>query len=112
LKAGATDGKLTMLRVFRILVGAGLVSLILYAASRAVRDCPAGPYVYENCLWLWLRDALRLPESKLLRVAALEFVGLGLLAGLYLTARFVFPMRRTKHTSRSDSPRDVSTHSA
>jgi hypothetical protein len=101
-----------MLKVFRILVGAGLVSLILYAASRAVRDCPAGPYVYDNCLWLWLRDALGLPQSKPLRVVALEFVGLGLLAGLYLTARFVFPIGRAKPVPEGDSPRDVPTHSA
>jgi len=101
-----------MLKVFRILMGAGLVSLILYAASRAVRDCPAGPYVYENCLWLWLRDALGLPQSKLLRAAALEFVGLGLLAGLYVAARFVFPIGRAKPAPEGDSPRDVPTHSA
>jgi hypothetical protein len=100
-----------MLKLFRILVGAGLACLILYAASRAVRDCQAGPYVYDNCLWLWLREALRLPESKLLRAATLELVGLMLLAGLYLTARFVFPTRRVRQAPGSDSAREVPTHS-
>jgi hypothetical protein len=100
-----------MLKLFRVLVGASLAGLILYAASRAVRDCPAGPYVYDNCLWLWLRDALGLPESKLLRAAALEFIGLMLLAGLYVAARFVFPIGRAKPAPEGDSPRDAPTHS-
>jgi hypothetical protein len=100
-----------MLKLLRILVEAGLAGLILYAASRAVRDCPAGPYVYDNCLWLWLREASRLPESRLLRAATLEFVGLILLAGLYLTARFVFPKGRAKQTPGSDSAREVPTPS-
>jgi hypothetical protein len=100
-----------MLKLFRILVGAGLVCLILYAASQAVRDCPAGPYVYDNCLWLWLREALRLPESKLLRAATLEFVGLILLAGLYVTVRFVFPTVRVRQAPGGDSAREVPTHS-
>jgi hypothetical protein len=100
-----------MLKLFRILVGASLACLILYAVSWAVRDCPAGPYVYDNCLWLWLREALRLPESKLLRAATLEFVGLMLLAGLYLTARFVFPTGRVRQAPGSDSAPEVPTRS-
>lgn len=99
-----------MLKAFRIMAGAALVGLILFAASRAVRDCPAGPYVYDNCLWLWVREALHLPQSKLLRAATLEFVGLVLLAGLYTTARFVFSLGRIKAAPGSDSPRDASTH--
>jgi hypothetical protein len=73
-----------------------LAGLTLFVASRAVRDCPAGPYVYDNCLWLWVRGALHLPQSRLLRAAILEFVGLLLLACLYLTIRFVFSPRRAK----------------
>lgn len=100
-----------MLKLLRILTGVMLVGLILFAASRTVRDCPAGPYLYDNCLWLWLRDALRLPQSKLLRAAALEFVGLMLLAGLYVAARFVFLMGRATHAPGSNSPREAPTHS-
>jgi len=85
------------------------VGLILFAASRAVRDCPAGPYVYDNCLWLWVREALHLPPSKLLRAATLEVAGLALLAGLYATIRFVFPLGRVKDAAGSDSPHDAST---
>lgn len=98
-----------MLKAFRIMAGAALVGLILFAASRAVRDCPAGPYVYDNCLWLWVREALPLPQSKLLRAATLEFVGLALLAGLYATARFVFSFGRARPGPGSDNPRDAST---
>jgi hypothetical protein len=85
-----------------------LVGLILYAASRAVRDCPAGPYVYDNCLWLWVREALHLPQSKLLRAATLEFVGLVLLAGLYVTARSAFAIGGAKQAPGSDRPPDSS----
>jgi hypothetical protein len=98
-----------MLKAARILTGVVLVGLILFAASRAVRDCPAGPYIYDNCLWLWVRGALHLPQSKLLRAVTLEFVGLVLLAGLYATARFVFSLGRIKDAPGSGGPRDAST---
>lgn len=80
-----------MLRALRILAGLLLSALLLYSATWAVRDCTAGPYSYDNCLWLWLRGQLGLPQNRLLRAAALELVGLALLAGLYLTVRHVFP---------------------
>jgi hypothetical protein len=93
-----------MLKALRILAGVVAVGLILYTASRAVRDCPAGPYIYDNCLWLWLREGLRLPQSKLLRAVVLEVVGLALLAGLYMTARFLLWPARTGPAIGSDGP--------
>ncbi len=92
-----------MLRVLRILVGLLLTGLLLYAANLAVRDCTSGVQTYDNCLWLWLREKLGLPQSKLLRAGALEFVGLALLAGLYLTIRYVFPRSSGKQSPPSDA---------
>lgn len=77
------------------MAGIAALAVILALASRAVRDCTVAPYVYENCLWIGVRDTLHLPQSKLLRAAALEAVGLALLAGVYLTGRYVFPRRRS-----------------
>jgi len=93
-----------MQKALRILAGVIVIGLILCAASRAVRDCPAGPYIYDNCLWLWLRDGLHLPQSKLLRAVVLEVVGLALLAGLYMTVRFLLWRARIAQTIGSDGP--------
>ncbi len=90
-----------MLRVLRIFVGLLLTGLLLYAANLAVRDCASGVQTYDNCLWLWLRGKLGLSQSKLLRAGALEFVGLALLAGLYLAIRYVFPRSSGKQPPRS-----------
>jgi hypothetical protein len=83
-----------MSRAVRILLGAAIVSLLLSAATVAVRDCDVAPYVYENCVWLSVRDQFHLPQSKLLRATVLEVIGLGLGAGIYLTWRYVFPRGR------------------
>ena len=74
-------------------------SLLFYAASLAVRECSTGVLATDNCLWLWLRHRLGLPPSRLGRSLALEIVGVALLAGLYLTIRYVFG----KKQSASDS---------
>jgi len=84
-----------VLFIVRVVAGVAALAVILALASRAVRDCTVAPYVYENCLWISVRDALHLPQSKLLRAAALETVGLALLAGVYLAGRYVFPRRRS-----------------
>jgi hypothetical protein len=83
-----------MLKILRILAGVLALGLILAAASLAVRDCPIGPFTYENCIWLQVRDELNLPQSKILRGLTLEVIGLCLLAGVLLTVRYVFPPRR------------------
>jgi len=83
-----------MLKLVRITGGVIFIAVLLYVANQVVRDCPTGPYLYDNCLWLWLRGQLGLAQSKLGRAVALECVGLGLLASLYLTARYVFPPMR------------------
>jgi len=85
-----------MLKIARILIGLLLLGVLLYAATLAVRDCAIGPYGFDNCLWLWVRGRLGLRPSRLGRAAALEIVGVGLLAGLYLTTRHVFPRRRDR----------------
>ncbi len=94
-----------MMKVIRIIAGILLTGLLLHAANLAVRDCTAGLNSYDNCLWLRIRERLGFPPSKLLRAGALELVGLALLAGLYLTVRYVFPFRRKpgeSRTARSD----------
>ncbi len=82
-----------MLKLLRIFAGTALAILLLYAVTLAVRDCPTGPYAANNCLWLWVRARTGLPESRLWRAAALEVVGITLLAGLFITFRYVFPSR-------------------
>lgn len=83
-----------MLKILRILAGVFALAIILGVAARAVRDCPIGPFTYENCIWLQVRGELNLPQSKILRGVTLEAVGLCLLAGVLLTIRYVFPARR------------------
>ncbi len=66
--------------------------LLFYAATQAVQDCTIGLLTYENCLWLWVRDLLGLPQSKLARAFTLELAGLALLVGSYATIRYVLPL--------------------
>ena len=80
------------MKIFRYISGVLLIILLFYAATQAVQDCPTGLFVYENCLWLWVRDLLGLPQSKLLRAVTLELVGLALLVGFYATFRYVLPL--------------------
>lgn len=91
-----------MLKALRVLVGVILISLLLYAANRAVMDCRAGPYRYDNCLWLRVRDRFGLPQTTFLRMVTLECVGVAILAGLYFTVRFVFPRRDRKSLSQTE----------
>ena len=81
------------MKLFRVLVGLVIVATLLVVASWAVRDCQVALYVYENCTWLSVRDALGLPQSKLLRALLLLAMGLSLLGGMYLSWRYVFPRR-------------------
>jgi hypothetical protein len=90
-----------MIKALRIIVGVSLLGLFLHLASLATRDCTIGVFLYDNCLWLWLRDRLGLPASKILRSGFLELVGLALLAGIYLTFRYVLPPWKAD-ASRSD----------
>jgi hypothetical protein len=95
-----------MLKAFRIVAGVFLVVLFLYAAKLASRDCTVGLYVFDNCLWVWLYEHLGLPANKFLRAVALELAGLLLLAGIYLTIRFVFPPWKPASTVPADRPPD------
>lgn len=100
-----------MLKATRIIFGSALAASILQAATLATRDCTVGLYSYDNCLWVWTRELLGLPSSKLLRACFLELVGLALAAALLLTIRFVFPpWRRGAHfeTPRITPPTGVS----
>jgi hypothetical protein len=94
-----------MIRTLRIFAGILAIALILAAASRAVRDCPVAPFVYENCIWLQVRDALHLQQSKVLRGVTLELIGLFLLAGVLLTIRYIFPARNV--TRNDPGPRSA-----
>lgn len=91
-----------MLRTLRVIAGVILISFLLYAANRAVLDCRAGPYHYDNCLWLQVRDRLGLPQANFLRMITLECVGLAILAGLYFTVRLVFPPFGRKSLSQTE----------
>jgi hypothetical protein len=85
----------TLFYALRIIAGIFIIALLLLAASRTTRDCTVGLYVYDICAWVWLREQLGLPASKLLRAVFLELIGLTLTAGIFLTIRFVFPFWRT-----------------
>ena len=82
-------------RVLRFLFGIALIASLLAIASWAAGDCEVAPYVYDNCLWLKVRNALGLPQSKLLRTFLLETIGLSLLAGIYFAWRCMI-LRRTR----------------
>jgi hypothetical protein len=90
----------TLLDALRIVVGLLIVALLLLAASRTTRDCTVGLYVYDICAWVWLREQLGLPASKLLRAVFLELIGLTLTAGIFLTIRYVFPFWRRGTNSK------------
>jgi hypothetical protein len=81
----------TLISALRIVAGIFLVALFLDAASRTTRDCTVGLYVFDICSWVWVREQLGLPASKLLRALFLELVGLTLTLGIFLTIRYVFP---------------------
>jgi hypothetical protein len=81
----------TLIYALRIVAGIFLVALFLEAASHTTRDCTVGLYVFDICSWVWLREQLGLPASKLLRALFLELIGLTLTAGIFLTIRYVFP---------------------
>ena len=66
-----------LFKAVRISAGLALIALFLHTASLAVRDCTAGLYTYDNCLWLWVGEKLGLLQSRLARAVVLEVVGLG-----------------------------------
>jgi hypothetical protein len=79
-----------MLRTLRIIAGVLIIGFLLASAQLATRDCPAGLFRYDSCLWLAASEYLGLTQqSKPLRAVFLEGVGLTLLAGFYLTYRLV-----------------------
>jgi hypothetical protein len=92
----------TLLYALRIVAGIFIIALLLFAASRTTRDCTVGLYVFDICAWVWLREQLGLPASKLLRAVFLELIGLALTAGIFLTIRYVFPFWRSGTRSRMD----------
>ena len=75
----------------RVVLAGALALALLEMANWAVRDCSTGPDASENCLWLGVRGRFGLPSSRLLRASLLEVVGLAILAGLYLTFRYLWP---------------------
>jgi hypothetical protein len=93
-----------MLRVLRIVAGALLIGLLLAGAQLATRDCRAGLFHYDNCLWMAASEHLGLPlQSKPLRAVFFEGVGLTLLAGLYLTYRFVISPALQRRAGRAQT---------
>jgi hypothetical protein len=78
-----------------------LCGMILWLAALATRDCALGPYLAANCLGLFVSHRLGLAFTPLLRSVVLEIAGLALVAGLYLTLRWVLP-RSSKKPSEAD----------
>jgi hypothetical protein len=97
---GKTPHIRTFLYVLRIVVGLFIIALLLFAASRTTRDCTVGLYVFDICSWVWVREHLGLPASKLLRAVFLEIVGLTLTAGIFLAIRYVLPFWGTSTDSK------------
>jgi hypothetical protein len=83
-----------MRKIVRIVAGIALVGTVLRLADLSTRDCRIAPFVYSNCLWIGLRARWGLPDSRFLRMATLEGVGILLAAALYVALRYVLPWRR------------------
>jgi hypothetical protein len=83
----------TIRRLLRIILALALAGMALHAADLATRDCRLAPYVYDDCMWIWVRRHLHLPASKFLRMAVMECVGIFLASVLYFTLRYIFPWR-------------------
>jgi hypothetical protein len=81
------------MRAIRIVAWLAIVAALLVVASWSVRDCQIGLLLYENCIWLDVRDALALPQSKLLRALLLQVIGFALLGGMFMSWRYVYPRR-------------------
>lgn len=93
-----------MRKTLRIIAGFILVGLLFTAAWLATRDCTVGLYVYDSCWWVWTREQLGLPANKFLRAGFLELVGLALLAGLYLTVRYLIRGRGRPASPSAQTP--------
>jgi hypothetical protein len=85
----------------RAAAAVALAFMLLEGANWAVRDCSTGPDASENCLWLEARRRFGLPLNRVLRAGVLEAAGLVILAGLYLTFRYLWP-RAVRRPSRVD----------
>ena len=92
-----------MQKVLRIIFGVVVVGLVLHGAGLATRDCRVAPYVYDNCMWMGIRNHLGLPASRFLRMGVLECVGIFFAVVLYLTFRYVFPFRRLRKSAPDPS---------
>ena len=90
-----------MQKIARIMLAIIVVGLVLHTADLATRDCRIAPYMYDDCMWIWVRSRLGLPASRFLRMAVLECVGLALALILYFTFRWVFPGRAEQNPSRN-----------
>jgi hypothetical protein len=82
-----------MRKTLRIILGIVVAGLVLHLADMASHDCRVAFYVYDNCMWLWLRG-WGFPASRFLRMVFFECVGIVLAFALYLTFRYVFPFGR------------------
>jgi hypothetical protein len=93
-----------MQKALRIIAGVAIVALVLRAAALATRDCRLAPYVYDDCMWIWLRTHLGFPASRFLRMAVMECVGIVLALILYFTFRYVFPCRKLTPRALDPAP--------
>ena len=83
--------------VFRLwvqrLAGLALFALVAYGVDHAVRDCRLDLGIYENCSWMYVRETLGLPQSKILRWLTLQSMGLGLLSVFWVGIRLLLSKR-------------------
>jgi hypothetical protein len=103
-----SSSRKNLLKVPRVAIGILLSGLLLYSATLATRDCTVGVLVFDNCAWVWMREWLGLPASKLLRAMVLESIGLGIAIGLYLTIRYIFPFWKSKSATRDQTQTPIS----
>jgi hypothetical protein len=98
------------LKWIRIASALVLCAAIFYAVALATRDCSVTPYFAVNCLGQWVEHHLGLPSSRLIRAFILEIVGIFLVAGLYLTIRYVFPHRHPEPSPEAPAAAPPDTH--
>ncbi len=104
------------LRVVSIAAGVVVIGYLLHLATLSTRDCTVGLYIFDNCLWVSISQYMGLPQTKFLRAAALEVVGLALAGGIYAAIRFlILPGWRgepqaSRQQAKTLPPESPSTH--
>ena len=81
------------IRYLRGLAGVLVLGGVAFMVNFATRDCREAVGVWNNCLWIYLRQSLGLGESRLLKAVALEGVGISLVTMIWIALRYLLPTR-------------------